>query len=135
MALFQPNPNPSGTELRWFAGVWFPALGAFVGLLVFRRAPPVGVAVWALTAIQAIAGLLVPAAIQPIYRGALRLTFPIGWVMSHAIVAASYFLVITPIGRLMRLWHDPMRRSIDPAATTYWIDCEKVDRDRYFRQM
>ncbi len=136
MALFQPNPNPRDNELRWFAGLWFPAFLSAVGLfLLRRRQPDAAVVVWGLTGVLALVGLLVPATIRPIYRFMIRVTFPIGWVMSHAIVGAAYFLVITPIGYLMRLSHDPMRRQFEPSAKSYWIDCERVDRDRYFRQM
>jgi hypothetical protein len=136
MALFQPNPNPRDNELRWFAGLWFPAFWGAVGLFLLRhRQPDAAIVVWGLTLVLALVGLLVPATIRPIYRFMILVTFPIGWVVSHVIVGAAYFLVITPIGYLMRLSHDPMRRRFEPSAKSYWIDCERVDRDRYFRQM
>jgi hypothetical protein len=135
VALFQTNLNPDRKELRLFAGLWFPAFWGMVGWAFFRRVPSVAFAIWALTAVQALAGLVRPATILPIYRFMIRITFPIGWVLSRVVVAAAFFLVITPIGYLMRLSHDPMRRNIDRAAKSYWIDCEPVDRDRYFRQM
>jgi len=28
-----------------------------------------------------------------------------------------------------------MRRTFEPTATSYWTDCDPVERDRYFRQM
>ncbi len=136
MPLFQPKMNPSDRELRWFAGLWFPGFWGVVGLLLRRHQQPgAAIVVCGLALILASAGLLVPATIRPIYRLMMRVTYPMGWVASHVIVGAVYFLVITPIGYLMRLSHDPMRRKFEPSATSYWIDCEPVDRDRYFRQM
>ena len=136
MALFQPNRNPATSELRWFAGLWFPALCGGVGLWLFRHQHPrLAAGWWTVTAMLAVAGLVSPPIIRPIYRFLIRVTFPIGWVASHLVVAAAYFLVVTPIGLLMRRWHDPMRRTFEPSAPSYWIECKPVERDRYFRQM
>ena len=136
MSLFQLNRNPQPQELRWFAGLWFPAFCGSAGLWLLRhQRPRLAVACGAAAAIVALVGLASPSAIRPLYRFLIRVTFPIGWVVSHLVVAAAYFLVITPIGILMRLWHDPMRRAFDRPARSYWIDCKPAERDRYFRQM
>jgi hypothetical protein len=136
MALFQPNRNPTTRDLRWFAGLWFPAFCGGLGLWLLRQQhPDEAAAWWTVTAILALAGLVSPRVIRPVYRFLIRVTFPAGWVVSHLVVAAAYFLVITPIGLLMRLWHDPMRRAFEPSAPSYWIDCKPAARDRYFRQI
>jgi hypothetical protein len=136
MALFQPNRNPTTRELRLFAGIWFPALCGGIGLWLLRHQHQgLAEAWWTATAILALAGIVSPATIRPIYRFLIRITFPIGWLVSYLVVAAAYFLVITPIGVLMRLWHDPMRRRFEPSARSYWIDCQPARRDQYFRQM
>lgn len=136
MALFQSNLNPTRRELRWFGMLWFPAFCVVVGLSLARRgAPGLAWVVWSMAAVAAAAALINPAAIRPLYRLLIRVTFPIGWVVSHAIVAVSYFLVITPVGYLMRLSHDPMRRRFDRSAKSYWVDCEPSEPGRYFRQL
>jgi hypothetical protein len=136
MALFQPNRNPTPRDLRWFAGLWFPAFCGGIGLWLMRhQRPGQADAWWAAAAILSISGLASPATIRPVYRALIRITFPIGWLVSHLVVAAAYFLVITPIGLVMRLWHDPMRRTFEPSARSYWIDCKPAERARYFRQM
>jgi hypothetical protein len=51
-------------------------------------------------------------------------------------MAAIFFLVITPIGLMMRACgRDPMQRRFDPAARSYWKR-RSPDRDMrsYFRQ-
>jgi len=136
MALFQSNLNPSRTELRWFGLLWFPAFSGLAGLSLYRHgAPALATALWVVAALTAAVGLIDPRAIRPVYRLTIRATYPLGWIVSHVIVAVAYFLVITPIGYLMRLSHDPMRRRFDRSATSYWVDCEPSKPDRYFRQL
>jgi hypothetical protein len=51
------------------------------------------------------------------------LAFPIGFVLSHVLMASIYYLVITPIGLVFRLvGRDAMGKKLDPAAKTYWHD-------------
>ena len=61
---------------------------------------------------------------------------PIGWTISHAVLALLYYLLFTPIGLIIRLFgRDPMQRRLDRSAATYWVP-HNQDRDagRYFRQ-
>jgi hypothetical protein len=64
----------------------------------------------------------------------MRLTFPVGWVLSHIILDVAYLAVIAPIGSVLRLFHDPMQRRFDRKANSYWIPREQPERTRYFRQ-
>ena len=53
-----------------------------------------------------------------------------------ALLAAIYYLVITPIGVIMRVCgYDPMQRRYDRNAKTYWKRRENQDdTKRYFKQ-
>jgi len=125
----------SDRELRWFAGLWFPVLCGMAGLFAVRHgAAPIAIAVWLSGAIVAVAGLLRPRIMRPLYRTLTWLTFPIGWVLSHVLLLVLYYIVITPLGVLVRLFHDPMERSFDKGATSYWTPRESAAPDRYFRQ-
>ena len=136
MALLKLDLNPSKTDLRLFAGIWFPAFCAMVGWFLWRRHAPIAAySIWSIAAIAAIAGLAVPATIRPIYILMVRVTFPVGWLMSYVVLAVAYFAVITPVGLLMRRFHDPMQRKFERSAKTYWIGWKATDRERYFRQM
>ena len=61
---------------------------------------------------------------------------PIGWTVSHLLLAFVYFVVLTPIGLAMRLaGRDPLQRQIDPEAKSYWVERKrKTDSNQYFRQ-
>jgi hypothetical protein len=47
-----------------------------------------------------------------------------------------FYGVLTPIGLLMRLFgRDPLNRTFDRSATSYWIEHDPgSDLDRYFQQ-
>lgn len=71
-----------------------------------------------------------------IYRTWMFAALPIGWTMSHVILGIVFFLVMAPIGLIMRaLGRDPMKRVRDSRATTYWVPhVQPADTKRYFQQ-
>jgi hypothetical protein len=60
---------------------------------------------------------------------------PIGWTVSAVLLGLVYFLIITPIGLIVRLtMGDPMRRRFEPGESD-WIRREPAtDRRRDYRQ-
>jgi len=64
---------------------------------------------------------LIPPAARAFHRGWMGLAHVLGAVNSRIILSVLYFLVITPIGRIVR-WtgHDPLTRRA-PRAGSYWI--------------
>jgi hypothetical protein len=138
MSMIEINWNPEKKELRKFGLVAVVVLGAASIILRFRF----GVAgIWALT--PAAAGLciclitLVSAkAARVIYLGLTFAALPIGFVISVLLMAAFYFLVLTPVGLVFKLFgRDPLDRRFKPDTTTYWTPREhRDDLERYFRQ-
>ena len=61
--------------------------------------------------------------------------YPIGWLVSHMMLAVIYYLVITPMGLVARMFGwDPIQRS-KPQAKTNWVEHRSdADPSRYFRQ-
>ena len=136
MPLLQLNVAPSTKELRWFAGLWLPILCALAGTALIRKfhLPEAAVGLWIVGGILAIAGLISPPIIRTVYGAMLRLTYPIGFVVSYMLLFTVYFFIFTPIGALVRLFHDPMSRKLDRAAASYWTAHQPDPVDRYFRQ-
>jgi hypothetical protein len=62
--------------------------------------------------------------------------FPIGWTMSHLLLAVTYFGVLTPVALFFRLvGRDALCRRFDRAASSYWTARPlPPDVDRYFKQ-
>jgi hypothetical protein len=61
---------------------------------------------------------------------------PLAWSVSTLILMLIYYGVVTPIGLAMRaIGRDPMQRTFDRDATSYWIRRKQPDDpERYFRQ-
>lgn len=137
MALIELNLRPASRDLRWF-GVIVLICFLTIGALVYwrtgaLRVPAILAAIGA--GICALYYAIEPLRL-PLYRVWMLLLFPIGWTVSHLVLALIYFLLFTPIGGMMRLFgRDPMHRRWRPEATTYWIDRGRTsDLSSYFRQ-
>jgi len=57
-------------------------------------------------------------------------------VVSHLMVAIVFYLLISPLGIVMRFaGRDELRRSFDDECESYWTPRkEPEDNERYFRQ-
>jgi hypothetical protein len=136
MALLDVNWNPDRRELKQFALLWigfFALVGAYA--MWIKHSPQTGTILWAVAALG-VAGYLRPGFIRPMYVVWMALAFPIGWTISHLLLLVVYYLVLTPIGLLMRLvGYDPMNRQFDRAANSYWTQHDPAaEKSRYFKQ-
>lgn len=132
--LIQPGHRPNDRQLRWFAGLWFPAMCAVIGSVVRAARPDLAITIWAVGLVLGMSGLVRPAIVRPVYAALMWITFPIAWIMSHAILALMYFLIITPVALVARLFYDPMARTFDRRASSYWVLRTTSAPSRYFRQ-
>ncbi|MCX7418953.1 MAG: SxtJ family membrane protein [Planctomycetia bacterium] len=132
------NWKPSARELRWFAGLLILFFGFIAGLWRYRSGQTTGPVVMASVASAiGLVGLTIPMAIRGVYVVWMIAVWPIGWVVSHVLLATIFFGVMTPIGLILRaLGRDPMRKKLDRTAKTYWITrpAEESDPQQYFRQ-
>jgi len=137
MAVIEINWNPSSRELRQFAGLWLVFFGGLGGFIYYGDSSSVlAAAMLAAAGVVGLPGLLWPVLMRPIYVAWMVAAFPIGWTVSHLLLGVIFYLVITPLGLLMRmLGHDPMNRGFDRDASTYWSEhLTGRDPSRYFRQ-
>jgi len=129
--------NPERKQLRQFAGIWFPAFCALLGWMIGAKtghwtAVQVG---WAICGLQALLGVLHPPAIRPMFVGLILLTYPIGWVISHLLLGAIFYLLFLPIGLALRMTgHDPLKLK-PPAGSSLWkTPVGKTDPASYLQQ-
>jgi hypothetical protein len=147
MSLVAVNWKPDARQLRWFGlfcVLGFGGLGTWIFLrqhvfgfeLSTVAATRTAYALWSLGTVCGLTGLVAPTALRPLYVVLTALALPIGFVVSHVLMALIYYGLITPIGLYFRLrGRDPLKRKLDPQATSYWDAREPVrDRARYFRQ-
>jgi hypothetical protein len=138
VALLSLNREPNARLLRQFAGIWFPAACGVIGFALWRRTGSWTwpLALWVPAAVIGVAGVVRPSVMKPIWVVWMTAVFPIGWTISHLVLAMTYYLVITPVGLLLRMTgRDPMERTLDRQAQTYWRRHQQItDPARYFRQ-
>jgi len=136
-AMISVQWNPERKQLRQFAGIWFPAFCALLGWIIGAKsgqwtAVQMG---WAVCGLLSAAGIVYPPSIRPVFVGLILLTYPIGWVVSHLLLGAIFYLLFLPIGLVLR-WtgHDPLQRRL-PAGNSLWkTPVGKTDPASYLRQ-
>jgi hypothetical protein len=137
MKLIQIDHNPSTRQLNVFGFIWL-LFFATVGGILLNSGSSVLVAalVWGVSVLVPAVGWIVPEFMRIIYVGMAYATYPIGFVVSYLIMLVVYYLVLSPIGLVMRLFgHDPMNRHFDESADTYWCPRDQDDSlTAYFRQ-
>ena len=66
----------------------------------------------------------------------MKFAFVLGWINTRLILGIFFYLILTPVGLIMRLFgRDPLHRKLDRKATTYWEKRGSVEfkRERYER--
>ena len=136
--MIERNDDPSDRELRQFAAIWLPLACAVVAAAVYSwtRSGTIAAIVLAVGALLGAVGFVRIAFARPIFLVWIYAAYPIGWVISHLLMAAIFYLVITPIGIVMRIvGYDPLQRRMDRSAKTYWQAVQQTeDKSRYFQQ-
>jgi hypothetical protein len=129
--------HPSRRQLAVFGLLWLVFFGV-LGIMSWRDSGINGrvVAFWVLAVLIPSAGLFHTEIIRRIYLLAAYAVFPVGWTVSLIVLMVIYYLILTPVGLVLRLTgYDPMRRRFDRAAQTYWLQRKPDnDIDRYFKQ-
>jgi len=138
MSVVEINRNPTSRQLRQFGWIWMAFVAAFGALAWFKLGnPALARGLWAAAVVVPVLGWVLPSFMRLIFLGMSYLAWPIGFVVSHVVLAGVYYLVLTPIGLLMRLFgYDSMKKTFDREAPSYWVPRAPggVDPKRHFRQ-
>ena len=132
------NLSPDRRMLRQFAWACLIALPLLAGYFAWKFELPLGwaIAIGALGLFVAFvqlvlvefledkAGRALEKAIpRTVFQGLTLIAAPIGFVLSQVIMAAIFYLVITPIGLVFRLMgRDVIGKKPDPEQKTFWRD-------------
>lgn len=128
--------NPSPRQLAVFGLSWVFVFG-ILGAMWWRRGSYVDASVgWTVGLLIPLIGLAWPRFLRMVYLIATFVTLPIGLAVSFLILVVIYYLVLTPIGLVLRLFgHDPLPRRFDRAAKSYWTPRPPQQQtERYFQQ-
>lgn len=116
------NPQPATKELRQFGlivGGVFSAIGLWPA--VVRNENP---RLWSLVlgGTLIVLGLAVPQSLKHIHSGWMKIGHVLGTINTGIILGIIYYMLITPMGLVMRLMgKDSMHRVLVQDATTYRV--------------
>lgn len=89
---------------------------------------------WIVLAVLGILGLVVPLALNPVYKGWMVFGLLLSKITTPIIMGSVFFLVLFPTGLIMRLFRsDALNRELDPDAVSYRVDSEE-DRIDHFEK-
>ena len=135
--LIRIDHNPPRWQLSIFGVAWLVLFGVVGGLVLGAGGSvPAAGGLWSVGVFVPLAGWLLPGLMRIVYLTAAYAALPIALVISHLMLLAVYYLLVTPTGVLMRLLgHDPLARRFDASAQTYWCPRDRAENvGRYFRQ-
>jgi len=138
MPLIEIDWNPGRKQLRVFGLSAMAASIVLAGLFVLVWSLAM---VWAIVALAAgaailLCSLILPRAARVVYIALSAVGLPIGFVVSFILLAAFYFLLLTPLALLFRLiGRDALHRRFDRSQDSYWLPRKPTaSLDRYFHQ-
>lgn len=137
MSLVTVNRNPTRSQLNQFGFIWLGFLAFFGAVAWFKfHSQTAAMVLWVSSVVVPAIGWMVPIFMRAVFVGMSYAAWPIGFVVSHVVLAMVYYLVMTPIGLGMRLFgYDPMTRRREPDQKSRWVERETERApESYFRQ-
>jgi hypothetical protein len=130
------NTTASTSELRRFG---MTVGGAFVvlgGLSRWRGHDTAPLVMWTLGALLIAPGLVAPRVLGPVRRGWMRAGMALGEVNGRIILTVLFYVVLVPVGFVLRRLRDPLDRSLTDARASVWTRRARqpVDPATYERQ-
>jgi hypothetical protein len=123
-------------ELRKF-GLTVGGIFLLLGVVSWYRGHEIPPRVlWTLGVLLVGPALVAPRWLGPVERGWMGMAAVLGAINSRIILGVLYYVVLAPVGLVMRRFRDPLDRRLDDGRPTNWIKRppEPVDPARYEQQ-
>jgi hypothetical protein len=99
----------------------FGALAVLVAAYLAYKAHPAWPWLLAAAAFFAGSGLVAVPVLRPVYTVWMKFAHALAWVNTRLLLGVFFYVVMTPVGLLMRLFgKDMLEERLDPSATSYW---------------
>lgn len=124
--------NPDSRTLRGFARLWFPLFVLAIGAVLRWRfgMPTLAIAAWTVGAAAWVAALVSRRVARAVFVALTIVTYPVALLTSTIVLAFMFFVVLTPLGLVLRMrGHDPLRLR-GRSATSYWQPYRQDDDPR-----
>ena len=128
MAILHAIPELDQAGLRRFGLTTGAIVAGLFGLFfpwLLGRAVPVWP--WVLAAILIAWGLIAPSSLGPVYRTWMRFGLLLNKVTSPVIMSLLFFLAVTPMGLVRRMFGHAIPKHRDPTATSYRVMSKKAN--------
>ena len=127
--------DTSSKEIRKFGLVIAIALGVICSFIYVKSGnfDVVGW-LWGIGLLFLILGFILPSVLRPVYRIWMLLAHFIGGIVSRVILIVLYYIVLVPIGLVLRLFgKDVLDQNFDKKRESYWIkkDLSNHTREQY----
>lgn len=118
----QDSDSPDSKALRSFGLI----VGGIFGIIGIWPAVVHGLGprLWAVIAgsILILPAVIWPTVLGPVFRLWMKVGHALGWFNTRVILTLGFFLMITPLGLIMRAFgKDPMNRRFDTASESYRV--------------
>jgi Saxitoxin biosynthesis operon protein SxtJ len=121
MSLIRLNTKPSPRDLRVFGLLSLIFLGTFGAIAWHKGEARAAWGFWVAGGLITGPGMVYPPWLRYVYLSAIYVSYPFGVVSSVVILGVVYYLVLTPVGWILRLsGKDPLSRKFLPGQQTYW---------------
>lgn len=111
-------------DLRKFGLMVGGVFAALAVLLWLRHKPSYPYFLWPGLTLIAI-GAVLPRVLKYVYIAWMSVAFVLGFIMTRVILTLLFFLIVTPIGLVARLFgKDFLQLKLDTSASSYWIHRE-----------
>jgi len=130
------NIRSEKADLRKFGIVVGVGLAVFGGIFLWRGKTFYPYLFYA-SAVLLVSGFAFPIVLKPLHKVWMAIAILLGWVMTRLLLSVLFFVVLTPIGLLLKLFgKDFLELGFDSSTESYWVKRERSleDRSRYERQ-
>lgn len=98
-----------------------------LGIVLLFRHQPAFIILWLLSAIFLVLAYLSESLLNPVYKLWMGLAFCLGWINTRLILILVYYLALTPIGLMARLFKkELLSLRLDKNAQSYWLKREPL---------
>jgi hypothetical protein len=128
--------RPTRRVLRQFAAAWLVFFLLMAANQWWRHRHQTAGLILGAVALLGIVGLFKPQALRWLFVGATVATFPIGFVVSHILLGAMFYLVFTPLALVFRLrGRDELQLRRRHDKKTFWVTrADPPPAGRYLKQ-
>ncbi len=131
------NIKTDKSEIKKFGVTVGIVFGLIAGLLFWHAKESYSIFLILSTSLIVL-GLVLPILLKPVYMVWMTFAVIMGWIMTRVILSLLFFLLVTPIGLMGRLFGKDFldKKFKENNKESYWIKKEKIkiERSDYERQ-